>query len=150
MLSYKVSSSSRIPPRSSFNESQPISPECLNIILRPPGGWHGHYGRAGGTGSAKVEVIAPVAGQRRLWRVAGTNDSFGVTPTIFGPNMDGGYGGTGRHRGRRQRVTAMGPSLAARSRSGERPESTTLLVVRSRLGEGAVRKRTHHAPRLRM
>jgi hypothetical protein len=40
----------------------------------------------------KVEVIALIAGELRLWRVAGTNDSFRLTPTIFGPKMDGGYG----------------------------------------------------------
>jgi len=38
----------------------------------------------------KVEVIALIAGELRLWRVAGTNDSFRLTPTIFGPKMDGG------------------------------------------------------------
>lgn len=40
----------------------------------------------------KVEAIALIAGELRLWRVAGTNDSFQLTPTIFGPKMDGGYG----------------------------------------------------------
>ena len=40
----------------------------------------------------KVEAIALIAGELRLWRVAGTNDSFRLTPTIFGPKMDGGYG----------------------------------------------------------
>lgn len=41
----------------------------------------------------KVEVIALIAGELRLWRVAGTNDSFQRSPQpIFGSKMDGGYG----------------------------------------------------------
>ena len=43
----------------------------------------------------KVEVIAHIAGELRLWRVAGTNDSFRLTPSIFGPKMNGGYGAGG-------------------------------------------------------
>jgi hypothetical protein len=39
----------------------------------------------------KVEVIAHIAGELRLWRVAGTNDSFQLTPSIFGPKINGSY-----------------------------------------------------------
>jgi len=54
----------------------------------------------------KVEVIALMAGELRFWRVAGANDSFRLTPTIFGPKMDGGYRGKLRHSSRRHLMAA--------------------------------------------
>ena len=67
----------------------------------------------------KVEAIALIAGELRLWRVAGTNDSFRLTPTIFGPKMDGGYGASAHEvAGRRERplwVEPSDPNVASRT-----------------------------------